>query len=190
MKGALGTIVEQYPWAIALVFFAVSVLINSQGAVVVSMLPLAYSLGIPGPVLLGLLPSVYGYFFIPNYPSDIATTISSGYLWTRRSSSQRNRWTNLLRLLTISTSTLSAMDFAPISRQSCSLGQSVSLKSPIRWKKSNRVAPATVRLSSMPELTKKVTWLPTVNKSRSEVTTGMWLFVGSVTTKRRITHSM
>ena len=58
---------------IAFVFFLVSVLINSQGAVVVSMLPLAYSLGIPGPVLLGVLPSVYGYFFIPNYPSDIAT---------------------------------------------------------------------------------------------------------------------
>lgn len=52
---------------------AVSVLINSQGAVVVAMLPLAYSLGIPGPMLLGVLPSVYGYFFIPNYPSDIAT---------------------------------------------------------------------------------------------------------------------
>ena len=50
-----------------------SVLINSQGAVVVAMLPLAYSLGIPGSVLLGVLPSVYGYFFIPNYPSDIAT---------------------------------------------------------------------------------------------------------------------
>ena len=51
----------------------VSILINSQGAVVVSMLPLAYGLGIPGAVLLGVLPSVYGYFFIPNYPSDIAT---------------------------------------------------------------------------------------------------------------------
>lgn len=50
-----------------------SVLINSQGAVVVAMLQVAYSLGIPGPVLLGVLPSVYGYFFIPNYPSDIAT---------------------------------------------------------------------------------------------------------------------
>ncbi|MCR5567665.1 MAG: anaerobic C4-dicarboxylate transporter [Paludibacteraceae bacterium] len=73
MKGALGTIVKDYPWSIAFVFFAVSVLINSQGAVVVSMLPLAYTLDIPGPVLLGLLPSVYGYFFIPNYPSDIAT---------------------------------------------------------------------------------------------------------------------
>ncbi len=73
MKVMLTGMVSQYPWSIALVFFLVSVLINSQGAVVVAMLPLAYSLGIPGPVLLGVLPSVYGYFFIPNYPSDIAT---------------------------------------------------------------------------------------------------------------------
>lgn len=72
-KESLASVVEQYPWSIAFVFFLVSVLINSQGAVVVSMLPLAYALGIPGPVLLGVLPSVYGYFFIPNYPSDIAT---------------------------------------------------------------------------------------------------------------------
>lgn len=73
MKVGLEGIVAQYPWSIAFVFFAVSVLINSQGAVVVAFLPLAYKLGIPGPVLLGVLPSVYGYFFIPNYPSDIAT---------------------------------------------------------------------------------------------------------------------
>ena len=73
IQAMLEGIVKDYPWAIALVFFMVSVLINSQGAVVVSMLPLAYSLGIAGPVLLGVLPSVYGYFFIPNYPSDIAT---------------------------------------------------------------------------------------------------------------------
>ncbi|MCH5309122.1 MAG: anaerobic C4-dicarboxylate transporter [Prevotella sp.] len=73
MKVMLTDIVAQYPWSIALVFFLVSVLINSQGAVVVAMLPLAYSLGISGPVLLGVFPSVYGYFFIPNYPSDIAT---------------------------------------------------------------------------------------------------------------------
>jgi len=73
IQTGLVSIVEKYPWAIAFVFFNVSILINSQGAVVVSMLPLAYSLGIPGPVLLGVLPSVYGYFFIPTYPSDIAT---------------------------------------------------------------------------------------------------------------------
>ncbi len=73
MKVMLTDIVTNYPWSIAFVFFLVSVLINSQGAVVVAMLPLAYELGIAGPVLLGVLPSVYGYFFIPNYPSDIAT---------------------------------------------------------------------------------------------------------------------
>lgn len=73
MQAMLEGLVEAYPWTIALAFFAVSVLINSQGAVVVAMLPLAYSLGIDGVVLLGVLPSVYGYFFIPNYPSDIAT---------------------------------------------------------------------------------------------------------------------
>ena len=73
MQAGLEGIVAQYPWSIAFAFFLVSVLINSQGAVVVAMLPLAYKLGIPGPVLLGVLPAVYGYFFIPNYPSDIAT---------------------------------------------------------------------------------------------------------------------
>ena len=69
----LAGLVEQYPWSIAFAFFLVSVLVNSQGAVVVAMLPLAYKLGIDGWILLGVLPSVYGYFFIPNYPSDIAT---------------------------------------------------------------------------------------------------------------------
>ena len=73
IKLALGGIVSDYPWAIALVFFAVSVLINSQGAAVVAMLPIAYSLGIPWQILLGVFPCVYGYFFIPTYPSDIAT---------------------------------------------------------------------------------------------------------------------
>lgn len=73
IQAMLTGIVAQYPWSIAFVFFLVSILINSQGAVVVAMLPLAYQLGIPGAVLLGVFPSVYGYFFIPNYPSDIAT---------------------------------------------------------------------------------------------------------------------
>jgi anaerobic C4-dicarboxylate transporter DcuB len=36
-------------------------------------MPLGFSLGIPVAVLVGILPSVYGYFFIPNYPSDIAS---------------------------------------------------------------------------------------------------------------------
>lgn len=73
IQAMLNDLVKAYPWTIAIAFFLVSVLINSQGAVVVAMLPLAYSLGIDGWILLGVMPSVYGYFFIPNYPSDIAT---------------------------------------------------------------------------------------------------------------------
>ena len=73
IQNMLAGMVEKYPWSIAFAFFLVSVLVNSQGAVVVAMLPLAYKLGIDGWVLLGVFPSVYGYFFIPNYPSDIAT---------------------------------------------------------------------------------------------------------------------
>ena len=73
IQALLVDLVKAYPWTIAIAFFLVSVLINSQGAVVVSMLPLAYTLGIDGWILLGVMPSVYGYFFIPNYPSDIAT---------------------------------------------------------------------------------------------------------------------
>lgn len=73
MMTAMKDIVNAYPWAIAFVLFAVSVLINTQGGVVLAIIPLAYDLGIPWYVLLGVLPSVYGYFFIPNYPSDIAT---------------------------------------------------------------------------------------------------------------------
>ena len=71
IQAMLSDLVKAYPWTIAIAFFFVSVLINSQGAVVVAMLPLAYSLGIDGWILLGVMPSVYGYFF--NYPSDIAT---------------------------------------------------------------------------------------------------------------------
>jgi anaerobic C4-dicarboxylate transporter DcuB len=73
LETVLGGIVGAYPWMISIVFFVVSILINSQGAVVVAMLPLAYQLGIPGPVLLGVFPTIYGYFFIPTYPSDVAT---------------------------------------------------------------------------------------------------------------------
>ena len=73
VQALLGHMVAEYKWTIALMFFIFSVLINSLGAVIVSLLPVAYALGIPGWVLLGVLLCAYGYFFIPNYPTDIAT---------------------------------------------------------------------------------------------------------------------
>lgn len=73
IMASLEGLVSSYPWSIAFVLFAVSALINTQGGVVLAIMPLAYDLGIPFWVLLGVFPTVYGYFFIPNYPSDIAT---------------------------------------------------------------------------------------------------------------------
>lgn len=73
IMASMTDIVSDYPWSIAFVLFAVSALINTQGGVVLAIMPLAYDLGIPFWVLLGVFPTVYGYFFIPTYPSDIAT---------------------------------------------------------------------------------------------------------------------
>ena len=36
-------------------------------------MPVAIAIGLPPQVLIGLMPATYAYFFIPNYPSDIAT---------------------------------------------------------------------------------------------------------------------
>lgn len=72
-KAAVTTMVESYPWTFAFALFAVSVVINSQAATAVMMLPVGISLGLPAPLLVGLIPATYAYFFIPNYPSDIAT---------------------------------------------------------------------------------------------------------------------
>lgn len=65
--------VNSYPWTFAIAMFVVSVVVNSQAATCRMMLPVGLGLGLSPALLIGILPSCYGYFFIPNYPSDIAT---------------------------------------------------------------------------------------------------------------------
>jgi len=72
-KAAITGMVNDYPWTFAFALFAVSVVVNSQAATAKIMLPVAIAIGLPGPTLIGLMPATYAYFFIPNYPSDIAT---------------------------------------------------------------------------------------------------------------------
>lgn len=72
-KGGITEMVTAYPWTFALAMFVVSVVINSQAATCRMMLPVGLSLGLSPALLIGIMPSCYGYFFIPNYPSDIAT---------------------------------------------------------------------------------------------------------------------
>lgn len=72
-KGGITEMVTAYPWSFALAMFIVSVVVNSQAATCRMMMPVGLALGLPPALLIGIMPSCYGYFFIPNYPSDIAT---------------------------------------------------------------------------------------------------------------------
>lgn len=72
-KSGIVEMVTNYPWTFALALFIVSVVVNSQAATARMMLPVGLGLGLDPALLIGIMPAVYGYFFIPNYPSDIAT---------------------------------------------------------------------------------------------------------------------
>ena len=66
------TMVEYAPWTFALAMFAVSAFVKSQAAVLTIMLPFGIALGLQTPLLLGLMPASYAYFFFAFYPSDLA----------------------------------------------------------------------------------------------------------------------
>ena len=72
-KDGITAMVQAYPWTFIFALFAVSIVINSQAATAKMMLPVAITMGLPVPLLIGIMPATYAYFFIPNYPSDIAT---------------------------------------------------------------------------------------------------------------------
>lgn len=73
IKAVLGGVVQDYPWSYAVALFAASVLINSQGAAIAIVTPMALGIGTDPIVVLSFISAAYGYFFLPNYPSDLAT---------------------------------------------------------------------------------------------------------------------
>ena len=64
--------VAMAPWTFGLAMFCVSAFVKSQAATLTIMIPFGLVLGLPIPVLLGLMPSSYAYFFFAFYPSDLA----------------------------------------------------------------------------------------------------------------------
>ncbi len=73
VKMSVSSLVHVAPWAFAFALFALSVLVNSQGATVATLFPIAIAIGIPAPILIGVFVAVNGYFFIPNYGPIIAS---------------------------------------------------------------------------------------------------------------------
>jgi anaerobic C4-dicarboxylate transporter len=69
---AIGDWAKAAPWTFAFGLFFASVLLYSQAATTRALMPLGMALGIPPQFLIGMFPSVNGYFFIPTYGSLIA----------------------------------------------------------------------------------------------------------------------
>jgi anaerobic C4-dicarboxylate transporter DcuA len=64
--------VDQYPWIFALGLFALSVLLGSQAATVVTLMPVGIALGLSPSTLIAVFPAVNGYFLLPTYATLLA----------------------------------------------------------------------------------------------------------------------
>ena len=73
LKSGIGELVSAYPWTFAVALFVLSVMVNSQGATVGTLMPLGVALGLPAASLIAMFPAVNGYFFVPNYGPIIAS---------------------------------------------------------------------------------------------------------------------
>ena len=61
-----------YPMLFAIPLFLFSIMLFSQAATVKTLFPVGLALGVPPMVLFVLFPAVNGYFFLPNYPTEVA----------------------------------------------------------------------------------------------------------------------
>jgi anaerobic C4-dicarboxylate transporter DcuA len=68
----ISDIIRQAPWVFALGLFVLSILLISQAATVVTLMPVAVALGLTAPVLVGVYPAVNGSFFLPTYGTVLA----------------------------------------------------------------------------------------------------------------------
>lgn len=65
-------IVTQFPYLFSVALFLMSIMLFSQAAAVRTLYPLGIALGISPLALIAMFPAVNGYFFIPNYPTEVA----------------------------------------------------------------------------------------------------------------------
>ena len=69
---SISGLIQQYPLVFAVGLFALSVLLASQAATVVTLMPAGIALGLRPPVLIAVFPAVNGYFFLPTYATLLA----------------------------------------------------------------------------------------------------------------------
>ena len=69
---SISSAIAGYQWVFGIGLFLLSILLFSQAATVVTLMPVGLAIGIPAPLLIALYPAVNGYFFLPTYGTIIA----------------------------------------------------------------------------------------------------------------------
>lgn len=69
---SISGIVSQAPILFAVALFVMSIMLFSQAATVKTLYPLGIALGINPLLLVAMFPACNGYFFLPNYPTEVA----------------------------------------------------------------------------------------------------------------------
>jgi len=69
---SISGVVQQYPWVFAFGLFALSILLASQAATIVTFMPVAVGFGLGAPAMIAMFPAVNGYFFLPTYATLLA----------------------------------------------------------------------------------------------------------------------
>jgi anaerobic C4-dicarboxylate transporter DcuA len=70
--GGMSALVTERPWSFALCLFALSILLMSQAATIVTLAPVAAAIGLAPALFLGVYPAVNGTFFLPTYGTVLA----------------------------------------------------------------------------------------------------------------------
>lgn len=70
--GSVEGVFGHYPLLFVIPMFAFSIMLFSQAATIKTLLPVGLAMGVPPAVMLVLFPAVNGYFFLPNYPTEVA----------------------------------------------------------------------------------------------------------------------
>lgn len=71
-SGYISQIVTSMPMLFAVALFFMSIMLFSQAATVRTLYPLGMALGINPMLLITMFPACNGYFFLPNYPTEVA----------------------------------------------------------------------------------------------------------------------
>lgn len=72
INSALSGMVTTAPLLFAVALFLLSIMLFSQAATVTTLYPVGIALGINPLLLVAMFPAVNGYFFLPNYPTEVA----------------------------------------------------------------------------------------------------------------------